>query len=117
MRLTSFFLRVGLATVFLYAAIAAFLDPNAWIGFLPAFLRQWIPNAPLLTAFSVYELALALWLLTNWKTSLAATCAALTLAAIIITNIGAFDILFRDVAIFFAALALLTLDRQRKTFS
>ena len=39
-RLASFFLRIGLATVFLYAGISAFLNPIAWIGFIPLWLRN-----------------------------------------------------------------------------
>ncbi len=111
--LISFFLRVGLAIVFLYAAVAAFLDPNSWIGFLPSPLRAMLPAQALLTAFSIYEIILALWLLSGKKTYYAAILSGLTMLAIIVFNMGALDIIFRDVAILFMALALATLSRPR----
>lgn len=114
LRLVSFFLRVGLASVFLYAAIAAFLEPISWVGFLPVWLRNIFPENILLLGFSVYELVLSLWLLSGYKASAAAAFSGLTLLFIIIYNLGALDIIFRDVAIFFSALALLALSLEQK---
>lgn len=109
-KLASFLLRVGLASVFLYAAVAALLDPVAWIGFLPA----WMPiKSTVLFLFSSYEILLALWLLSNKKVMYAAGLSALTLLAIITQNILALDLVFRDVAILFAALALGILNREK----
>lgn len=113
-RLASLILRLGLAVVFLYPAIAAFIDPNSWIGFLPIFLRRIIPEKTLLLLFSLYEIVLASWLLSGKKVFYAAVISAMTLFAIIITNIGVMDIIFRDVAILAAALALATLSRIRE---
>ena len=104
--LISFFLRTGLVVVFLYAAISSFLDPVAWEGFLPQWLRLLIPAAILLPLFSIYELVLAGWLLSSKKTFYAAILGGLTLLVIIVSNISALDIVFRDLAIFFSALAL-----------
>lgn len=106
-------LRIGLAVVFLYAAIAAMLDPNSWIGYFPGFLQNLIPAAILLPIFSFYEVLLALWLLSGRKLFYASMFAALTLVGIIGANTSLMDILFRDVAIFFAALALAALSRSR----
>ena len=112
-RLASFLLRVGLASVFLYAAVAAFLDPAAWIGFLPSWIRSVMPMGTVLFLFSSYEVLLALWLLSNKKVIYAAGLSALTLLAIIAQNILALDLVFRDVAILFAALALGVLSREK----
>lgn len=101
-------LRLSIASVFFYAAVASTLEPENWIGFLPEFLRHIFPTTLLLIGFSGYEVLLGIWLLIPWQTFFAASIAAATLLAIIMTNIGAIDIVFRDIAIFGAALALAT---------
>ncbi len=103
----SLLLRIGVAFVFLYAAIASFIEPYAWIGYLPAFMQGLIPATFLLPIFSATEIILALWLLWGKGLFYSATIAALMLAAIVIFNFGALDIVFRDVAIFFSAVALI----------
>jgi hypothetical protein len=57
----------------------------------------------------VYEIVLAVWLLSGARAKLAAWCAVLTLCLIIVANITLLDILFRDLAILAAAGALLAL--------
>jgi uncharacterized membrane protein YphA (DoxX/SURF4 family) len=99
-------LRVSIASVFLYAAVASLVTPENWIGYFPNFLRDLFPTTLLLIGFSIYEILLCVWLLIPWKTFYAAGLASATLAGIIITNIGLFDIVFRDLAILGAALAL-----------
>jgi hypothetical protein len=110
-RLVSFLLRTGLAIAFLYAAIASFLEPISWIGFFPAFLRELLPAEILLMVFSVYELGLALWLLSGKASYYAGLLSAATLAGIIVFNLGALDIIFRDIAILASALALVALEK------
>ena len=111
-RLVSFLLRVGVATVFLYAAVAATLEPQAWLGFFPEFVRQFLPAALLLKLFSLYELAIALWLLSGKKILVPAVLATVTLGVIVVVNITLLDIVFRDIAILFAALALVFFARR-----
>ena len=112
--LVSFFLRLGIAAVFLYAAIASFLTPNNWIGFLPQWLKNTIPATILLFAFSVYEIILSLWLISGKKIFYASILSSLTLFLIIITNITELDILFRDIAILFSAISLIILSDKEK---
>ena len=64
--LASFILRVGLAVPFLFAAIDTTLQPEAWIGFMPLFLQNLFPKVLLLGGFSLYEVALSVWLLSGW---------------------------------------------------
>lgn len=104
--LASFFLRVGLALVFLYAAIASFLNPGAWGAYIPSWIGVIVPISLFLTLFSLYEIVLALWLLSGKYTFYAAMLAGATLLGIIFPNMGDLDVIFRDVAIFFAAVAL-----------
>ena len=112
--LVSFSLRIGLAVVFFYAAIAAFLDPNSWIGFIPLFVRSIIGPLTFLHIHSFAEIVLGLWLLSNKKTFYAAILSALAIVSILIFNVGALDIIFRDVAIFFMAVALSILSYKNR---
>lgn len=105
----SFFLRSGVATVFLYAAIASFLQPDAWVGFFPFWLRDLISGNVLLISFSIYQLVLAGWLLSGKKIIFAAELSGLTLLSIIVANYGFLDVLFRDIAILFSAIGLIAL--------
>ena len=111
--LTSFILRVALAVPFLFAAIDATLQPEAWIGFIPLFLRNIIPGALLLGAHALLDFTLAVWLLSGWRTKYAAIFSALNLATIIIVNITALEIIFRDVGLLLAAVALGVLQYKR----
>ncbi|MEM4366469.1 MAG: hypothetical protein QXN46_02665, partial [Candidatus Woesearchaeota archaeon] len=77
-------LRLSLAFSFVYAAIASFLQPTAWLGFFPKVLTAIIPAKLLLELFSVYELLLAGWLLSGKKAAYAALFSALTLAGIVL---------------------------------
>jgi uncharacterized membrane protein YphA (DoxX/SURF4 family) len=99
-------LRIGLATMFLYAAISSFLDPREWIGYLPSMLTSRINAETILHFFSVYELILAAWLLSGVYVRYAALLCAATLAGIVVTNFSLFAISFRDIGLIFAALAL-----------
>ncbi|MEK7464257.1 MAG: hypothetical protein AAB617_00570 [Patescibacteria group bacterium] len=111
---SSFLLRIGLAFTFIYAAVGSFLEPNSWIGFFPVWLRNLAPENILLTGFSVYELVLSAWLLSGYKILITSVLSAITIFGVIIFNLGAMDIIFRDVAILFAALALLFLNLESK---
>lgn len=99
-------LRLSIASVFLYAAIASFIEPENWIGYFPVFLRNLLPEKILLTMFSSYEILLSLWILSGWKSFWSAILSALTLVGIIAFNISQLDIIFRDLTIIFASLAL-----------
>lgn len=106
------FTRFGIGFTFLYAAISGFLNPNAWIGFLPNFLTFIASKETLLPIFGVYEILLALWLFSNRKIFYAAILSALTAGGIVVFNLGALDIVFRDIAIIFASLALAILTKE-----
>jgi uncharacterized membrane protein YphA (DoxX/SURF4 family) len=113
--LVSLLLKVGIAISFLYAAIASFAEPDAWIGYFPAVLQKAVPANLLLTGFSVVEIILSLWLLSGKKLLYSAVLASLMLAGIIFFNFGAMDIVFRDFGILFAALALAVIGYNTKT--
>ena len=108
---TVWLLRAGLALVFLYASVNSFLSPQDWIGYFPQFIRDIVPTSILLPVFSVYELALAAWLLSGLYTKYAALLAAATLAGIVVSNFALLPISFRDMALILAALALFSEER------
>ncbi|HVZ12232.1 MAG TPA: hypothetical protein VG965_04340 [Patescibacteria group bacterium] len=99
-------LRISIASVFLYAAVAATLQPQNWIWYIPQILRNMFPGPLLLLSFSAYQAILSIWILSGKKTFYAASLACLTFIGIIVANINSIDILFRDLTIFFASLAL-----------
>ena len=113
-KIASFMLRVGLAIPFLYAAIAATLQPEAWVGFIPFFLKNLIPETLLLSVHSLMNVVLALWLLSGWKTKYAAGLSAAALLTIIVANLAALDIIFRDIGLMLAALSLYALHHNTK---
>ena len=104
-KLVSFFLRIGLATVFLYAGIAAVMNPEAWIGFIPAWIQDFFPGKVILFTHATFNVILSMWLLSGKKIFYASFLAGGILLSIIIFNLGSLDIVFRDAAIFFSAAA------------
>src|SRR5262245_19172312 len=82
-RFSPLLLRIGLAIVFVYAAVASTLSPDDWVGFLPKFMTALIPGETLLKVFSVFELILAAWLLSGVYVRYAALLCAATLAGIV----------------------------------
>ena len=109
-------LRVGLGFVLLYAAWSSFVEPLSWIGFFPDFLfRLGIKEGLVLGGFSFLEIGIALWLLWGKKLIIPSLSAAALLLGVALFNIGALDILFRDIGLAFAAFALFVLALQEKS--
>ncbi|MEK6904275.1 MAG: hypothetical protein AABW87_01650 [Nanoarchaeota archaeon] len=108
----SFFLRIGLAFVFIYVAISAFFYPETWIGFLPDFLGSSVTKGYFLLAHDAFGIGLGLWLLSGKKTFYAAVISSVALAVIVLTNLGSLLIVFRDIGLFFAAVALAILSKE-----
>ncbi len=111
--LISFFLRLAISIPFLYAAIAAFLTPESWIGFLPEWIGLIMPVEIALGAFSVYQIVLSLWLLSGKWLQYSSLLASVTLLGITIFNLGALDIVFRDVGLFLASVSLALLAYEK----
>jgi len=104
--LTPLLLRIGLATMFFYAAISSTLDPREWVGYLPSFMTNIVDAHVLLKVFSIYELALGVLLLSGLLVRYVSLLAAATLLGIAAFNLSLFAISFRDIGLAFAALAL-----------
>ena len=108
-------LRLSIASVFLYAAVASTLQPYNWIGFIPQVFYGFAPPQILLIGFSLFQLTLALWILSGWKAFFSSVLASVTLLGIITANFKDVDILFRDFAIFFAAIALAAISFHKSS--
>lgn len=110
----SLFIRIGLAFVFIFAALSAFFNPQAWIGYVPSFVSNFVTRAYFLFFHDVIMLGLGLWLLSGKKTFYAAIVSCLVLAGITLTNLGVFLVTFRDVGLFFAAVALAVMSKNQR---
>ena len=111
--LAQMLLRLGLAFVFGYAGLASLLQPLDWAGYLPGFIAHVIDPVTAIKIVGVYELALAIWLLSGKCIRYSAGLAVLTLGGIIISNLNVFIITFRDIGLLCAALALALLSTSR----
>lgn len=112
--LANLILRLGLAFVFLYAAVAGFLEPESWVGYFPRFVRDLVGEFLLLKLWGIFEIVLGLWILSGKKIFIPSVLASLSLLGLIIANLGAMDILFRDVAILAIAVSLALTSRPKK---
>lgn len=99
-------LRWGLAFVFLYAAVAALLNPSNWVVYVPAFIGAIMPPLLFLKGFSLYQLVLAGFLFSGKKLWWSSLFATITLGSIVVFDFQALDIIFRDIGLAFAAFAL-----------
>ncbi len=103
-------LRISLAFSFFYAAISGFIYPNNWIGWLPFFVRSngW------LTLFAAGQVVMAIWLVSGYKAFYSALLSAGMLLGIVVFNLSAMDVVFRDISLALSAIALAILAREER---
>jgi hypothetical protein len=99
-------LRLGVAFAFIYPALDAFFHPDAWIGFFPFFMRDYVSDALLLNAWGIFEIVIGIWILSDKKIFIPSLIATLSLIGIVVFNFSLIDILFRDIALALAAASL-----------
>ena len=109
-RLPEYILRIGVAFAFLFPALNAFGDPNAWIGYFPSFVKGFVPDLTLLHVFGAVEILLAAWILSGWKIFWPSSIAAAMLLGIVFFNIPEFQVLFRDLSIAAMAISLAVIN-------
>ena len=109
-------LRLGLSTVFAYAAFEAFTNPAGFLKYIPSFVVTIVNPDYFLPIFGTAEIILTLWLLSGIKIRFAAIASFFLMAAIVGFNPEYFNVLFRNIAIGFAALALALLEEVNTTF-
>ena len=106
------FLRIRITFSFFYVAVSIFLNPSSWMGFVPRFAEIILPASKLVYGHAILDGFLGIWLLTNRKIFYASVLSAANLFFITVLNLGAMEIVFRDVAIFFMAIALAALTKD-----
>jgi uncharacterized membrane protein YphA (DoxX/SURF4 family) len=110
-------LRASLAFAFLYPAIDALFDPTTWLGYFPSVVTNLfhvisvplkLSDVVLLHGFGLFEVVLALWVIFGKRIRIPALLMAAVLFAIVLFNLDPsnFSVLFRDVSLAFASLAL-----------
>ena len=100
-------LRIGVAFALLYPPVAALFEPVLWVGYFPQFTSALpVSYIVLLHMFGAVETVAALWILSGWRIFYPSLFAAVLLLLITAFNFSQFSILFRDVALAFAALSL-----------
>ncbi len=107
-------LRVGLAYVFLFVAVYSTISPQTYIHYIPGLVRTLIKPEIFLYFLSAGEVFLSIWLLLGKYTFWAGLVSAAMIVSITAPNIGELNVLFRNVAIFYAALALSALSWEGK---
>ncbi len=107
-------LRWGLAFVFFYAAIASVARPDRWIIYVPSFISSVIAPQSFLVVFSLYELILAGFLFSGKKMFWSSLLAVITFAAIVVVDFSLITIVFTDIGLAFAALALFDVARNNR---
>ncbi len=105
-------LRLAIGFPFLYASLGSFTSPEDWIWYIPDWLAHLVPPEPLLLGHGAFELLLGGWLLIGKKTMLAAYVAAIDLTINTLLNIETFSVVFRDVGLLAAAIALALLHKE-----
>lgn len=99
-------LRVAIAFAFLYPVVAAFITPDAWLGYFPPFLLGLMPHTLLLGLWSVVEIVIAVWILLGKHIFIPSFAAAVLLCLIVLFNLPYMEIVFRDVSLALVALYL-----------
>ncbi|MEK7087721.1 MAG: hypothetical protein AAB891_00340 [Patescibacteria group bacterium] len=106
-RTSNLLLRIALAFAFLYPAYGFFTNPNDWVGYIPAFVKGFgLSQDMLLWTLTGGHIIIALWLLSGWRIVIPSVAAALFLGGVVYFNFNQIDILFRDISLALAALAL-----------
>ena len=112
-RLASFILRLGVAFAFLYPPINAWTNPGDWIGYFPPFTRDIVDDMVLLHAFGLVEIIIAVWIIWGRNIFWPAAAATVMLVGIVLFNMNNFIVIFRDLSIAAAALALALMNIPR----
>jgi uncharacterized membrane protein YphA (DoxX/SURF4 family) len=116
-RVIDLLLRGGVAFAFLYPPINAIWNPYSWLGYFPSWAFGYLPDQVLLHSFGLVEMIIAIWILSGWRIFWPSLAAAAMLLAIVIVDLHSFEVLFRDVSIAAAALALAIMHYKPRTIS
>jgi hypothetical protein len=99
-------LRIGMAFVFLYAAVASLINPQDYLHYFPSFMRVIVRDDVLTTSFSVLEVLLSGWMLFGKNAFLPAVAMSILLVAIVAVNWQLMPILFRNIGLLSGTIAI-----------
>lgn len=104
---SSLLLRLALAFAFLYPAYGFWANPNDWVGYIPSFVKEFgLSQEVLLWGLLAVHVIIALWILSGWRVFIPSLLAASFLVSVVYFNWKQLDVLFRDISLALAALAL-----------
>lgn len=98
-------LKLGVAFSFIYPAISGFINPEMWLGYVPAWIDTFLPREIFLHIFSTFEIFVAFGVL-FWNKAYPSIVAGLILLTIVLLNISEFSVVFRDIPIAIMAFAI-----------
>lgn len=100
-------LRVGIAVTFLWIGLLIFKDPVSWTGYIGDWAQDLmvLDAVTAMTLTGVFDMAIGLWLLLDYKVWIPASLATLHLASVIVVS-GINSITVRDIGLFAGSLAL-----------
>ncbi len=110
---SSLLIRIALAFTFLYPAYGFWKHADAWIGYIPPFVKNagilaqaGISQNTLLLLIALFHIVIALWLLSGWRIFIPSLISAIYLGSIVYFSQNQLNVLFRDVSLALVALAL-----------
>jgi len=110
----SLLLRIGIAFSFFYVGVSSLFNPNLWSAFVPSFVLNFIPINVFMIGITLMHFILVVWLLSGYFVEYASLIAIFFLSSIVLLDFNAFSIVFRDVSIIFACLALIVLTVKNR---
>jgi len=98
-------IKLGIAFSFIYPAVSSFIEPEMWLGYVPAWIDIFLPREIFLHIFSSFEIVVALGVL-FWNKIYPSIVAGLILVSIVALNTSEFSVVFRDIPIALMSFAL-----------
>jgi hypothetical protein len=116
-RAVYFLLRFGVAFTFLFAACSAFYNPEPWIHYFPAFVRDAFSVSTLVATWGGAEIGIGLWLLSGYKIFIPSVAAVVLLSGVFFFDYHAMSIIFRNVSIIATSLSLAIISNPWRKYS
>ncbi len=112
-KISNLLLRIALAFAFLYPTYGFWKNPDDWVGYIPTFIKTLgVPEGILILLLTIFHIIIALWILSGWRIFVPSIVATIFLFSVVYFNWNQIDILFRDISLALAALALALQSRR-----
>ncbi len=114
MKKVSLMLRLSLGFAFIYASISHYVEPEAWLQFYPSFIQELAQEKWFLLMSSIGELAFGFAIISGRFTYYLAILSALALTTIVVFNLDNMFVVFRDISLIGASVALAMLHKSEQ---